>query len=105
VTYIEFVATCVALLVAALLVAFLLRFSVRPENDILRGHRVTVHTRQPDDQTLHGVLVRETADRLVLADAAYVTPHGKDPIPGETAVVFKSNVSWLQEHGDPRKEG
>src|SRR4051812_30075844 len=37
------------------------------------GHRVTVHTKQPDDQTLFGVVVGEYDDRLALEDAEYVT--------------------------------
>ena len=84
-------------LIAGVLLAILARLSVRPDG-MLRGHRVTAHTLQPDDQTIHGVLVHETADRFVLVDASYVTPHGEDPIP-DRVVIFKTQVSWLQEHG------
>lgn len=68
-----------------------------PRNAIGRGVPVTVHTRQPDDQTIHGVLVAEHDDRLLLEASRYVTTAGDQPIP-DTVVVLKSNVSWIQQH-------
>jgi hypothetical protein len=64
---------------------------------IAHGSLVTVHTNKPDDQTLHGVLIGDYADRLVLEGAKYVTSAGEQPIPG-AVVVPKSSVSWLQQH-------
>jgi hypothetical protein len=60
--------------------------------------RVTVHTRQPDDQTLHGVLVRDYRDRLELEGAEIVTAQGNTTIPGTVHVPAEA-VSWLQDHG------
>lgn len=61
------------------------------------GRRVTVHTTQPDDQTLHGVLVRDYRDRLELVSASLVTAQGETDIPG-TVHVPLDRVSWLQDH-------
>ena len=61
------------------------------------GHRVTVHTKQPDDQTLFGVLVGDYADRIVLEDAEYVTPSGGKPISGKQHIAT-ADVAWLDLH-------
>jgi hypothetical protein len=101
VTPTEFIVACLLVWFAAILSVVVYSWvrSVRSDT-VLRGHRVTVHTKQPDDQTIHGVLVRETHDRFVLVDASYITDRGETPIP-DRAVVFKASVSWLQEHGEP----
>jgi hypothetical protein len=95
----ELVIVCVTALLLPLSIATAL--SVRTdsgEEDALEGRTVTLHTKQPDDQTIHGSLVRETPDRLVLVDASYVSSTGEHPIP-DRVIAMKSNVSWLQEHG------
>lgn len=61
------------------------------------GHRVTIHTKQPDDQTIFGVLIGDYADRLVLTDAEYVTPRGGQPIPGEPHIATR-DVAWIDVH-------
>jgi hypothetical protein len=64
---------------------------------VTTGYPVTVNTKRPDDQTLHGVLVREHPDRLELEDAVWVQPHERTPIPG-TVRISKGNISWRQDH-------
>jgi hypothetical protein len=61
------------------------------------GHRVTVHTKQPDDQTLFGVLVGDYADRVVLEDAEYVNNLGATPIPGRQHIAMR-NIAWIDVH-------
>lgn len=77
---------------SAIAMAVVVRRSRRPA----RGHRVTVHTKLPDDQTIHGVLVKEYRDRLILHDAVYVSDE-ESPIPGAVRIPAAS-VSWIQEH-------
>jgi hypothetical protein len=62
------------------------------------GHRVTVHTKQPDDQTLFGVVVADYTDRLVLDDAEYVTPQGASPLPGRQRIRW-DDIAWTDDHG------
>lgn len=62
------------------------------------GHRLTVHTKQPDDQTFFGVLTAEYSDRLSLEDAELVTGAGKHPLPGRQDIE-KRDVSWIDVHG------
>lgn len=85
-----------AALVATLAVLGWVGWRLAP-GPVTTGQRVTVHTKLPDDQTLHGLLVREYRDRLELVDAAYVTAQGEQPIPG-TVRVPAGNVSWRQDH-------
>jgi hypothetical protein len=93
------------LIVCATVLAIAIVLSERSDAlRMLRGHRVTIHTQRPDDQTLHGLLVLERPDRLVLADAVYVTEQGEHPIPGGRAVIYKRTVSWLQDHVDTERE-
>lgn len=61
------------------------------------GRRVTVNTKRPDDQTIHGVMLAQHTDVVVLVDATYVTSGGETPIPGRVRVPL-ANVAWLQEH-------
>jgi hypothetical protein len=61
------------------------------------GHRVTVHTKQPDDQTIFGVLVGDYADRIVLEDAEYVTASGATPISGQQHIAT-ADIAWLDCH-------
>lgn len=61
------------------------------------GHRVTVHTKQPDDQTIFGVLVGDYEDRVVLEDAEYVAPSGSTPMSGRQHVATE-NIAWIDVH-------
>lgn len=91
-----------AVLGAALLIvagALVIVSSRRAAAPVRRGHRVTVHTVRPDDQTIHGVLVAEYADRLELEAAEYVTAQGAEPIPGATVAIHPSRVSWIEDYG------
>lgn len=94
-TTLQLLIVCVAGIIALALIAGTAAGAGR--NTIKRGQPVTVHTKQPDDQTLHGVLMDEHSDRLVLQAARYVTSAGDQPIP-DTVVVLKANVAWLQLH-------
>lgn len=62
------------------------------------GHRVTVHTKQPDDQTIFGVVVGDYTDRIVLEDAEYVTQAGGKPMPGRPHVDTR-DIAWIDDHG------
>jgi hypothetical protein len=61
------------------------------------GHRVTVHTKKPDDQTFYGVLIAEYADRILLEDAEYVTPTGPVPMQG-TQRIAQADIAWIDVH-------
>jgi hypothetical protein len=61
------------------------------------GHRVTVHTKQPDDQTLFGVLVGDYEDRIVLEDAEYITALGPNPMPGQQHIAT-ADIAWIDVH-------
>lgn len=61
------------------------------------GHRVTVHTKKPDDQTIYGVLVADYPDRLVLEHAEYVTSTGARAMPG-TQHVATRDIAWIDVH-------
>lgn len=63
------------------------------------GHRVTLHTKQPDDQTIFGVVAAEYTDRIVLQDAEYVTPSGATPLPGRPQVAT-ADIAWVDDHGN-----
>jgi hypothetical protein len=64
---------------------------------VTTGFPVTVHTKRPDDQSIHGLLVGETLDRLELADAHFVGDPEKKVIPGVVRVL-KANISFRQDH-------
>lgn len=61
------------------------------------GHRVTVHTKKPDDQTIFGVLAGDYSDRVVLEDAEYVTPQGGVPISGRQDIATR-DIAWIDVH-------
>lgn len=61
------------------------------------GHRVTVHTKKPDDQTIFGVVAGDYKDRLVLEDAEYVTPQGGHPLPGRQDIRTQ-DIAWVDVH-------
>jgi hypothetical protein len=63
------------------------------------GHRVTVHTKKPDDQTIFGVVAGDYLDRLVLEHAEYVTPLGAQPIPGARHEIETRDIAWVDVHG------
>lgn len=64
------------------------------------GHRVTINTRRPDDQTLTGIVDGEWADRVRLVDAHVVTATGTQPVPGGIVSIPKTNEAWRQEHAE-----
>ena len=61
------------------------------------GHRVTVHTKKPDDQTIFGVLAGDYTDRIVLEDAEYVTALGVKPMPGSQHFATR-DIAWIDVH-------
>lgn len=62
------------------------------------GHRVTVHTRQPDDQTLFGVVVGDYTDRIALEDAEYVIAGGHNqPLAGRQDIAA-DHIAWVDVH-------
>lgn len=61
------------------------------------GHRVTVHTKQPDDKTLFGVIAADYDDQLVLEHAELVTPLGTNPLPGRQHIPSR-DISWIDVH-------
>lgn len=62
------------------------------------GHRVTVHTKQPDDQTLFGVVVGDYLDRIALEDAEYVLAGGANkPLPGRQDIAT-DDIAWIDVH-------
>lgn len=61
------------------------------------GHRVTVHMKKPDDQTIFGVLTGDYTDRVVLEDAEYVTATGAVPIPGRQD-IDTCDIAWIDVH-------
>jgi hypothetical protein len=63
------------------------------------GHRVTVHTKKPDDQTIFGVLVGDYADRISLEDAEYVTAAGAHAMPGRQDIATR-DVAWIDVHAN-----
>lgn len=63
------------------------------------GHRVTVHTKQPDDHTLHGLLTSDDTDWLVLDDAEYVTSNGPSSLPGRRARIPREDIAWIDDLG------
>jgi hypothetical protein len=62
------------------------------------GHRVTVHTKKPDDQTIFGRVVGDYTDRISLEEAEYVTPAGGQPIAGRQDIAW-TDVAWIDVHG------
>jgi hypothetical protein len=61
------------------------------------GHRVTVHTKRPDDRTLFGLVVGDYTDRLALDDAEYVTTDGGRPLPGRQDIA-RDDIAWIDVH-------
>jgi len=61
------------------------------------GRRVTVHTKQPDDQTIFGVLAGDYSDRVSLEHAQLVTKDGTHALPGRQDIATR-DVSWIDVH-------
>jgi hypothetical protein len=61
------------------------------------GSRVTVHTKQPDDQTIFGVLAGDYVDRVSLEDAEYVTADGARPLSGRQDIAT-ADIAWIDVH-------
>lgn len=68
------------------------------------GHRVTVHTKSPDDQTIFGVLVADYTDRLSLEHAELVSATGRGALPGRQDIAT-ADVSWIDVHALVAEEG
>lgn len=62
----------------------------------LRGRRVVVHTRQPDDRSLRGVIVHDGRDGLILEAAEYLRGDGGVGLDGRVHVPAEA-VSFVQE--------
>jgi uncharacterized protein YlxW (UPF0749 family) len=62
------------------------------------GMRVTIHTKQPDDQSLHGVVMGDYTDRICLEDASYLIPGGMRPLPGRQD-IDRRDIAWIDVHG------
>lgn len=61
------------------------------------NHRVTVHTKKPDDQTIFGLVVYDGIDRISLENAEYVSADGVTPMKGRQDIA-KSDVAWIDVH-------
>lgn len=62
------------------------------------GNRITINTKQPDDQTVAGVCVADYVDRISLEHAEYIRPGGNvTPIPGRYD-IDKINISLVGVH-------
>lgn len=91
--------TLLGLAALAAAVVLLVRWG-QPSNEAAPariGHRVTVHTKKPDDQTIFGVLVGDYTDRVVLEDAEYVTSKGGTPISGRQDIATR-DIAWIDVH-------
>lgn len=86
-----------ALAIAVLGLTFVVIWAVVTQSSTLSGREVTVNTRRPDDQTIRGVVVRDTARWLVLRGATYITPEAETPIDGPSLRIPQSNVAFVQE--------
>jgi hypothetical protein len=64
---------------------------------VATGHPVTVHTKKPDDQSIHGLLLHEYPTRLELVDAHFVSDPERKVIPGVVRIAT-SNISFRQDH-------
>jgi len=63
----------------------------------LRGRTVVVHTRQPDDRSIRGVMVVDARDGLVLEDARYLQAGGQNiDLEGRVHVPAEA-VAFIQE--------
>lgn len=61
------------------------------------GQRATIHTKQPDDQTIFGVITGDYADRIVLEDAELIHSGGMQPLPGKQHIAVR-DISWIDVH-------
>ena len=71
----------------------------------LVGRRVTIHTVQPDDQTITGWCIGDYPDRIMLDNAAYVTKSGEVPIANSRQWFYTSHIAWIDDHDDTVREG
>lgn len=67
------------------------------EAPVTLGHAVTVHTKRPDDQSIHGLLIHEYRDRIELVDAHLVADPNKTLIPGVVRIASR-NIAFRQDH-------
>jgi hypothetical protein len=96
---VQLVIVCATVLLSlGMLLASRLPLPQRQRRAPVVARRVTIHTRKPDDQAIHGLELHASAGRHELVDAHYVTARGDVPIPG-TVIVPAANISWIQDHG------
>lgn len=66
----------------------------------LRGRRVVIHTKRPDDQTIAGVLVSTRHGLHALHDAEYVVAEkgevSKHPLEHPVHIPT-ANIAWIEE--------
>lgn len=89
------IAAVVALAAVAALAVISLRSVLAPAPPIV-GRTVVVHTRNPDDKTIRGVLHAQHSDRWTLRDAVMVTPLGENALGGLQHVPV-ANIAFAQE--------
>jgi hypothetical protein len=70
---------------------------VKSGGDALSGRTLVVHTRQPDDQTIRGVVHAFDDSLVVLRDAVYLTKDGQHQPAGGTVTIPRANISNWQE--------
>jgi hypothetical protein len=68
-----------------------------PAAPVRTGRRVTIHTKEPDDRTIYGLLVADFPDRLSLENAEFVNAAGKHALPGRIDVAT-ADISWVDVH-------
>lgn len=64
----------------------------------LKGERIALHTRQPDDRSLRGVLLDVHKDCLVVGHFEWLEEANPVDLPGEAVVMF-DNLSWIHRLG------
>ena len=70
---------------------------VKSGADALSGRTLVVHTRQPDDQTIRGVVHTFDDQLVILRDAVYLTKEGQHQPAGGLVTVPRANISNWQE--------
>lgn len=103
-TTVQLIIVCVTALGLAGIAAFA-RGPLGSRGGVTLGVPVTVRTRRPDDQTLHGILIKQSRGYLTLADAEYVTSEGPVSLQASVTRVPREHVAFLTEHppaGDGR---
>lgn len=98
--FLTIAAALVILVVADRVGALAVRFRMIIPGPSLVARTVVVHTRKPDDQTIRGILTARHADRITLAEAAYLHGRNEQALGGIVHVPV-DNVAWIQEIEPP----